>query len=150
MDQYTFGKVTKHKHTRQPRVQPFPSRWPQGYKEQTRRLKQTPTRAITNKNDLKTNSSPPVKTFLLIPRRCFFCGTFLLFMFHVCHAFLPVPCSHMVTCWERANLLSPIVCGFFLVFLSLSHVLCRAVKIDIISIVYSTALGQAENIMFAF
>ena len=34
-----YGKVTKHKktsHTREPRGQPFPSRWPQGCKEQAR------------------------------------------------------------------------------------------------------------------
>ena len=44
------------------------------------------------------------KIFLLtVPRRCFFCGSFLLFMFRVCHAFLSVHCSHVVTCWERAD-----------------------------------------------
>ena len=31
---------------------------------------------------------------------------FLLFMFRVCHAFLSVHCSLVVTCWERANLLA--------------------------------------------
>ena len=36
VDQDTFEKATKHNKTRQPRDQPFPSRWPQGYKEQTR------------------------------------------------------------------------------------------------------------------
>ena len=34
-----------------------------------------------------------------------FCGSFLLFVFHVCHAVLSVPCSLVVTCWERADLL---------------------------------------------
>ena len=29
----------------------------------------------------------------------------LCFMF-VCHAVLSVPCSHLVTCWERADLLA--------------------------------------------
>ena len=37
----------------------------------------------------------------------FFCGSFLLFMFRVClcHPVLSVPCSLVVTCWERADLL---------------------------------------------
>ena len=30
------------------------------------------------------------------PRRCFFCESFLLFMFRVCHAFLPVNYSLVV------------------------------------------------------
>ena len=31
----------------------------------------------------------------------------MLFVFHVCHAVLPTPCSHIVvTCWERADLLT--------------------------------------------
>ena len=30
---------------------------------------------------------------------------FFLFMFRVCHAFLSVHCSLVVTCWESANLL---------------------------------------------
>ena len=54
-----------------------------------------------------TTLSPPVKIFLLtVPRRCFLCGSFLFFMFCVCHAFLSVHCSLVVICWERANLLA--------------------------------------------
>ena len=30
----------------------------------------------------------------------------LLFMFRVCHAFLSVQCSLVITCWERANQLA--------------------------------------------
>ena len=48
-----FGKWQYTTHTRQPRGQPFPSRWPQGYKEQKRHYKHTPTWSITNKNDPK-------------------------------------------------------------------------------------------------
>ena len=35
-----------------------------------------------------------------------FCGSLLLFMFHVClyHTVLSVPCSLAVICWERADL----------------------------------------------
>ena len=51
---------------------------------------------------------PPVIFVLTIPRWCFFCGSFLLFMFHVClySTVLFVPCSLVVTCWERADLLA--------------------------------------------
>ena len=35
-----------------------------------------------------------------------FCGSFLLFVFQVCHVFLSVPCSLVVTCWERTDLLA--------------------------------------------
>ena len=60
--------------------------------------------------------SPPVKIFLLtVPRQCFFCGSFLLFIFHVCHAFLSVRCSLLVNCWERAVLLA-LVCDILLCF----------------------------------
>ena len=40
-----------------------------------------------------------------IPRRYFFCGSFVLFMSCVCHAFATVHCCLVVTCWERADLL---------------------------------------------
>ena len=38
----------------------------------------------------------------------FFCGSFLLFMSCVCHAFTSVYCFLAVTCWERADLLAPV------------------------------------------
>ena len=49
-----------------------------------------------------------VYVFLLtIPWRCFFCGSFLLLMFRVCHAILSsINCSPVVTCLERADLLA--------------------------------------------
>ena len=44
------------------------------------------------------------KIFLLtVPRRNFFCGSFVLFMSCVCHAFLSVHCCLVVTCWERVT-----------------------------------------------
>ena len=59
---------------------------------------------------------------LTVPRRCFFRGSFLLFMFRVCHAFclfffaaLWSPVGKRLTSW-----LSCVSC--FLVFLSLPHV----------------------------
>ena len=49
-----------------------------------------------------------VYVFLLtIPWRCFFCGSFMLLMFRVCHAILlSLYCSLLVTCLERADLLA--------------------------------------------
>ena len=52
---------------------------------------------------------PSSKSFLLtVPRRYFFCGSFLLVtgLLHVgvCCAVVFVPCSLVVTCWERADL----------------------------------------------
>ena len=73
----------------------------------------------------KTSSSPPEKKIFLltVPMQCFFCGSFLLFMFCICHAFLSVHCNLVVTCCERDNLLALLyVMWCFLVFLSLSNV----------------------------
>ena len=49
-----------------------------------------------------------VYVFLLtIPRRFFFCGSFLLLMLRVCHAILSsIYCSFVVICLERADLLA--------------------------------------------
>ena len=52
-------------------------------------------------------------TFL---RRCFFCGSFLLFLFYACHAFLSVHCSPGVTCWEMNKLLALLYVMFSYVF----------------------------------
>ena len=65
----------------------------------------------------ETDLSPPVNISLAIPRRCFFCGSFILVMLHVdvCCAVASVPCSLVVTCWERAGLLvvmSVVFCHF--------------------------------------
>ena len=44
---------------------------------------------------------PSSKIFLLtVPRRYFFCGSFVLYMSCVCHAFVSVHCCLVVTCWE--------------------------------------------------
>ena len=53
---------------------------------------------------------------LTVPRRGFFSGSFLLFMLRVCHAFLSVHCSLVVTCWERAGLLALLSVVFCFVF----------------------------------
>ena len=46
---------------------------------------------------------------------------FYYFMFCVCHAFLSVQCSLVVTCWDRANFLA-LLCVELCFVLSLSHV----------------------------
>ena len=55
-------------------------------------------------------------TLLTVPRRYFFCGSFLLVkgILHVdlCSAVAFVPCSHVVTCWERADLLAVVFVVF--------------------------------------
>ena len=56
---------------------------------------------------------PSSKTFLLtVPRRCFFCGSFVLFMSCVCHAFASVHCCLVVTLREKADLLA-LVCDVY-------------------------------------
>ena len=53
------------------------------------------------------------KTFLLtVPRRYFFCGSYVLFMSSVCHAFASVHCCLVVTWRERADLLA-LVCDVY-------------------------------------
>ena len=46
------------------------------------------------------------------------CGSFLLFMFRVCHAVMSVHCSLVVTCWERANRLALLYVKFSCVFVT--------------------------------
>ena len=43
-----------------------------------------------------------------------YCGSFLLVMLHagVCRAVVSVPCSPVVTCWERADLLAVVYVVF--------------------------------------
>ena len=56
---------------------------------------------------------------LAVPRRCFFCGSFLSFVFRVCLCLtvLSVPCSLLVTCP-----LGSVVCN---VFPGVSLVFCQ-------------------------
>ena len=46
---------------------------------------------------------------------------FLLFVFHVCHAVSSVPCSLVVTWWERADLLALLFVMFSCVFVTFPH-----------------------------
>ena len=66
----------------------------------------------------------PSSILLTVLRRCIFCGSFLLFIFHVflCYAILSVPCSLVITCWEMGDLLA-LLCVVFSCVLLHSHIL---------------------------
>ena len=70
----------------------------------------------------ETDLSPPVNISLTVPRRCFFCGSFLLVMLHVgvCCAVVSIPRNLVVACWEMADLLAVVYVVFSCV-LSLSQ-----------------------------
>ena len=53
---------------------------------------------------------------LTVLRWSLFCGSFLLFAFRVCRAFLSVHCSLVGNCWERADLLALLCVMFYCVF----------------------------------
>ena len=60
-------------------------------------------------------------------------------MFRVCHAFLPVHCSLVVTCWQRADLLALLFMMFYCVFVTfpcgvLGQVWCVIVSIPDLSL----------------
>ena len=55
---------------------------------------------------------------LTVLRRCFFCGSFLLFMFSACHVFLSVHCGLVITYLERADLLAFLYVMFYCVFVT--------------------------------
>ena len=60
-----------------------------------------------------------LKVFVLtVIKWCFFCGSFLLFMFFVCHALLSVHCSLVVTCWERADHMALLYVMFYCAFVT--------------------------------
>ena len=65
----------------------------------------------------------------------FFCGSFLLVMRHVgvCCAVVSVPCSLVVTCWERADLLA-VVCDVF----------CNFPKIVLVHIIIKGEVGAVK------
>ena len=68
--------------------------------------------------------SHPVNFLLTVTRRCFFCRSFLLFLFHIRlhYTVLSIHCSLVVTCWERADVLA-LLCVMFCMFLSPSHII---------------------------
>ena len=58
---------------------------------------------------------------LAVPRRCFFSGFFLLFVFHVLHAVFSVSCSLVGTCWEKADTLALLYVMISRVFVIFSY-----------------------------
>ena len=59
---------------------------------------------------------------------------FVIFMFRVCHAVLPVHCSLVVTSWERAGLLALLCVMFPRVFVTFPCVVLGQVWYLIVSI----------------
>ena len=89
-----------------------------------------------------------IYAFLTVPRCCFFCESFLLFVFHVCTAVLSVPCSLVVTCWERADLLAFLCVMFSCVFVTFLYSVMCQVRYLIISIPGIYLLRLRKNINF--
>ena len=59
--------------------------------------------------------SAPVNFLVSVTRLCFFCGSFLIFVFHAClfHTVSSVPCNLVVRYWKRDDFLY-FVCNVFL------------------------------------
>ena len=86
-------------------------------------------------------------TFL---RQCFFSGSFLLFIFHVClyYTVLSVPCCLVITCWQRDELL-PLLYVTFPCILSCAHIVSQVrCGIDCWSL-YSSLLLLTRLIIFS-
>ena len=73
---------------------------------------------IRNEGEVDTSKIFNPFSNFLAPSQSFFCGSFLLFVFYVClcHTFLFVLCSLVVTYLEMAAPLGSIVCAVFLCF----------------------------------
>ena len=90
---------------------------------------------------------------LTVPRLCYFCGSFLVFVFCVGLVFLSGHCSLVVTCWERADLLAFLCVMFYCVFVTfpcnvLERVWCLIVLIpglEVIKLEYSLKLKIKHN-----
>ena len=68
------------------------------------------------------NMFKPSSDFILltVPRRCFFCGSFCVI--YVSRFVFTVPCSLVITGWERADLLAlPLVFDISLCFVSFPY-----------------------------
>ena len=90
---------------------------------------------IRNKGEVSL--SPPV---IIFTDRSFFCGSFFLFIFHIClhFAVLSIHCSLAITCWERAGLFALLCVMFLLCFCHLpTWCLGSGVILDCIDSLYS-------------
>ena len=78
--------------------------------------------------------------------RYFFCGYFLLFIFHVClyYTVLFVPYGLVFTCWERADLLALLYVMFSCVFVTLPYVLTPAHDIHAMSVTMTMGLFKVN------
>ena len=72
---------------------------------------------------------------MTVPRQCFFCGSFL-FIFQVClyYTVLSVPCSLVVTYWERVDLWTLLCVMFPCVFVTFPYGVMGQLSHSIISI----------------
>ena len=86
---------------------------------------------------------------LTVPKRSFLCGSFLLFMFPVCHSVLNVYCSLVATCWEGANLLAVLYVMFSCVFVTFPCGVLGQVWYLIVSIPDLCLLPYYEDINMA-
>ena len=94
----------------------------------------------------------------------FYCGKFLLFMFHLClyYAALSVPCNIVITCWEMADILTLLCVVFSCVFVTLPYFVpgqlwyliestpdlchCLYFKCDFIYLVLKYVLGYTNKV----
>ena len=73
-----------------------------------------------------------------------FYGSFLLFMFPVCHVFLSVHCTLVVGSWERADLLALLFMIFYCVFVTVPYGIQGQVWCLIVSIPDRCLLSQVD------
>ena len=60
---------------------------------------------------------------MTVPRRYFFCGPFCVMLYVcLCYAVLSIPCSLVVTCCERDDLLALLYVAFFFIFVIFQYV----------------------------
>ena len=80
--------------------------------------------------------------------RCLFCGSVLLFMFHVClyYTVLSGACSLVTTCWKQADLFA-LLWVMFPCVLSLSHIR-RVAEIQIFEKTYLIVIKDETGLKF--
>ena len=66
---------------------------------------------------------PSIDIFANRSKAFFFCGSFLLFWYHVylCYTVLSVPCSLVIPCWDKADLLALLHVVFSCVFVTFPY-----------------------------
>ena len=74
-----------------------------------------------------------INMYMTVPRRYFFCGSFL-FCVCLCHFVLSVSCSLVVTCWEMADFLALLYVRFSCVFVTFQYGILGQVWYLVVSI----------------